>query len=100
PDAGLVEYAYNSLGELVSQQTPRLREYSSSLVLELEYDVLGRPVTRTEPTDDFGGSLTTTWSYDSTSGSNAGIGQLTQETLSGGSQPAFSRSYLYSGSSG
>jgi YD repeat-containing protein len=66
-DAGTLTYAYNGLGELIRQQTPEL--YALGEYLELQYDVLGRPVQRDEPEG------TSTWSYDDVTGGNLAHGQ-------------------------
>jgi RHS repeat-associated protein len=96
PDAGLIAYRYDALGQLREQTTPTLRDELQTQTLS--YDLLGRPVERVEP--DFAGStaiLTTVWTYDATAGGNLGIGQLTKEELfhSAETGARFSRSYHY-----
>ena len=102
PDAGLTEFTYNALSELVEQETPRLS--AASRKLELSYDKLGRLVERLEPHIDGSGNihasdtLTTTWSYDDTTvTNNLGIGKLHQEKLerSDITPPLFTRTYTY-----
>ena len=55
PDAGLIDYEYNVLGELVEQTDAK------SQTIAFEYDVLGR---MTERDDIEGTGGVTTWTYD------------------------------------
>lgn len=92
PDAGQVDFTYYSTGELKTQQTPRFT--AGSDFLTMTYDKLSRPLTRVEPNDAFTGTVTSTWTYDSVTGGNAGVGQLTSASIAGGS----TESYFYTAS--
>jgi len=81
PDLGLIDTVYNSVSEVIQEQTPRLRAYSSSLYREMAYDKLSRLIERTDPTDDLSDVITTAYEYDDTYVSGVGIGRLTSETI-------------------
>jgi len=74
PDAGLWQYDYNALGELVWQQNAKQRATTPTpTVTTMAYDKLGRLTSRVEP------EYTSTWSYDTYIGGaacNKGIGKL------------------------
>jgi len=96
PDLGLIDTVYNSVGEVIQEQTPRLRAYSSSLYREMAYDKLSRLIERTDPTDDLSDVITTAYEYDDTYVSGVGIGQLTSETITDeNSIVTFDRAYYY-----
>lgn len=82
PDHGIYTYTYNALGEKLTDISPKMAAASQSV--SLQYDLLGRTTSRTEPEG------TTTWTYDNTTGGNLGKGQLHSESLSG-----FSKTYSY-----
>jgi RHS repeat-associated protein len=96
PDAGLIRYTYDSFGDLRKEQTPRLFAQSASLYRELDYDALGRLVTRRDPSTDLLTTVTSTFTYDQVpAGCEAGKGQLTSEAISGGGEPGITTTYCY-----
>jgi RHS repeat-associated protein len=66
PDMGSWSYAYNVLSQLTSQTSPN-EVANSQPATTLTYDLMGRPLKRTEP------DLTSEWTYDA---ETDGIGQL------------------------
>jgi len=104
PDLGEIQYYYNALGEMIEMETPRLT--AAGVSLTMEYDALGRPVSRVEPAINSSGvisstdTLTTTWTYDDVTSGNLGIGKLHQEileqTISSVTTTQFTRTYTYS----
>jgi RHS repeat-associated protein len=71
PDAGLIKYDYNALGEVVWSETANQR--AASTATTMAYDKLGRMVSRTEPEGSG------TWSYDKyadNSSCTMGVGKL------------------------
>ena len=78
PDMGQWSYAYNVLGELISQTNAK------NQTTTMTYDVLGRLKTRDEPEG------TTTWNYDT---ATKGIGKLASVTQYGG----YSQTQSYDG---
>ena len=96
PDLGVIDTVYNSVGEVIQEQTPRLRAYSSSLYREMAYDKLSRLIERTDPIDDLSDVIITTYEYDDTYVSGVGIGQLTAEYITDeNSVVTFDRVYYY-----
>ncbi|HEY0953926.1 MAG TPA: RHS repeat-associated core domain-containing protein [Roseateles sp.] len=96
PDTGTWKYAYDALGQLVWQQSPKqLAESTSNTVVQttMAYDVLGRMTSRGEP------EFISTWQYDKNAngtacmagGTDRGIGKLCQSGTSAG----VSRQYVY-----
>jgi RHS repeat-associated protein len=69
PDMGQWEYRYNAFGELKWQKDAK------GQIKRLEYDNLGRVVTKTEPDHMSLGDVTTSWTYDE---GNKAIGKLTR----------------------
>lgn len=92
PDTGNWSYAYNALGELVAQQSPR---QTSATRTTMAYDTLGRMTQRIEP-----GDYTSNWYYDRkadgstcmaayTATVTPGAGKLCQTTTSHGVNKTF-----------
>jgi RHS repeat-associated protein len=84
PNTGEWRYAYNALGELRWQQSPNQRAAGATVGTTMDYDVLGRLLTRT--TSGASG-FTTTWTFDrylDASSCNRCIGKLTEVATSHG----------------
>lgn len=76
PDMGTWSYAYNALGELVSQTDAK------NQTTTMQYDLLGRMTSRTEP------DLVSTWTYDACT---KGVGKL----CSASSDNGYARTHTY-----
>ena len=75
-DMGTWNYYYNALGELTSQIDAKSQSIAFS------YDLLGRPLTKTEPSPS-GGTVTSNWIYG-TSAASKNIGRLYEANINGG----------------
>jgi RHS repeat-associated protein len=67
PDMGIWRYAYNAFGELVTQTDAR------GQVTQMQYDRLGRMISRTEKLADGTTELTSSWRFDT---ATKGVGKL------------------------
>ncbi len=79
PDAGVIQYDYDALGQLVMQQNAN--QVASSQSTTMSYDVLGRLVQRVEP------EYTSNWYYDKYSDGtacNKAIGKLCETYTTNG----------------
>ena len=77
PDRGNETYTYDSDGNLTKSVDAR----GGAGTIYVDYDGLDRPIWRNTSNSPTGAY--DTYSYDSTSGGNFGIGQLTSESFSG-----------------
>lgn len=73
PDAGLTEYQYNALGEVVWQRNANQRAVGQATTMS--YDLLGRMTQRVEP------EYVSNWIYDSC---DKGVGKLCESNTSNG----------------
>lgn len=80
PDTGITDYVYDARG-LVTQITD-----ARSVVTQFTYDAAGRLLTRTYPA---AASENVTYTWDSTTGGNAGKGRLTGVTDESGTHSRF-----------
>ena len=88
PDRGNEMYTYDSDGNLTKSVDAR----GGAGTIYVGYDALDRPIWRNTSNSPTGAYHT--YSYDSTSGGNFGIGQLTSESFSGAGLNG-SYSYVY-----